>query len=547
MNEPLTSFVIYLQIWSKELQYDIKNIFRYKLKLAAVIFFTFFLISFLSLGFYRIINYIKDTPIVGYALVGRVISMVFLSLFIMLIYSSVITAFSTLFLSRDNNFLIVTPFDWGGVLLGKLIQTTFHASWMSCIVLIPLFGVLQFIFKLNLLSYFIILPGTLLYFFSASSLGLLIVMGIVKLFPARKVRDLLIIGVVVLGTSMYLLFRFLNLEQILRPGQGSIVASYMKYLELPKTPYLPSFWISKIMIAFVNKRPGWLEAFLVLLISVIIMIMIFYFITKKYFYNSWEKVQSEEKKRFFKKSFPRNAILAKDIKSFFRDTGQWTQLALIIAIIILYIVNIYKLPLDFAYLQYLIAFLNIGMLGAVIASVGLRFSFSSISLEGKHFWILLSAPVERKKIMFQKYIENFIPVAAMGIILVVVSNIILNPPSLINILSIVTVIVFSITITSMGIGMGALYPKFNAVNPAEVESSWGAVMYMIYSFFYVGITLVLEAIWIRMYFYLQIRGVPIYYPSVAVVICLLLVVNIIANIIPLKLGMRNLKSIEFHV
>lgn len=544
MAETLNSFLIFLHIWFKELKHDFKNILKYRVKFIATLLFAVIFMSGLFIGFYRIIIYIKDTPMVGTALVGRVIGMIFLSLFIMLIYSSVITAFSTLFLSRDNNFLIVSPFDWGGILLGKLVQTTFYASWMSCIVIIPLFGVLEIIFKLPVFSIFIIIPGIIFYFFTAGAVGLIVVIGVVKIFPARKVRDLLVMGFVVLATSMYIFFRFLNLEQILRPGQESIATSYLRILELPHTPFLPSYWISRMVIEFINNRAGWPGSFLMLSAMGVIFVWLFYIISKKYFYNSWEKIQSEEKKRFYTSKFSRSPVLAKDIKTFFRDTRQWTQFILILALIIIYIVNIYKLPLDLPYLHYLVAFVNIGMIGVVIASIGLRFSFSSISLEGKCFWILLSSPFNRKKILIQKYIENFIPIAVISLILIVVSNLILKPPGLINLLSVVTVFVFSITITSMGIGMGSLYPKFDAVNPAEVESSWGAILYMIYSFFYIGITLAFEAVWVRMYFLNRIRNIPIYYPAVIVIIGILLVLNVLANVVSIKLGLKNLNSVE---
>ncbi|MFC2091954.1 hypothetical protein ACFLTD_04195, partial [Elusimicrobiota bacterium] len=467
------------------------------------------------------------------------------SLFFMIVYSSIITAFSTLFLSRDNNFLFATPLNWGGVLIVKFVQTVFYSSWMSIIILLPLFAVLQLIYRFSLISYAVIVPGLLFYFFNAAALGLILVLGIVKIFPARKMRDLFFMGFIVLGTSLYLLFRFLNLEQILRPGQESIATSYLKILELPKTPFLPSYWISRLIIVVINNRSGWYVPVFMLLSGAVIFVLLYYFFAKKSFYGSWEKVQCEEKKRFYKKKFPKNPIIAKDYYTFFRDTRQWTQVILIIALIVIYIVNIYKLPLDFPYLHYFVAFANIGMVGAVAAAVGLRFSFSSISLEGRYFWLLLASPIDRRKFLMSKYIENIIPILFMSMILVVVSNLILKPPPLIYIMSVSTVLVSSITLTSLGVGMGAMYPKFDAVSPAEIESSWGAILYMIFSFFYVGITLALEAVWVRMYFFNRMKYVSIYYPAVITVLCALLLINILANFIPLKMGLKNLESIEF--
>ncbi|MFC2062283.1 hypothetical protein ACFLUV_07205 [Elusimicrobiota bacterium] len=269
--------------------------------------------------------------------------------------------------------------------------------------------------------------------------------------------------------------------------------------------------------------------------------------SKQFFYTGWEKVQSEEKKRFVSRKFSKNPIIDKDIKTFFRDTRQWAQMLLVCAIIVIYIFNIYKLPLDFPYIHYLIAFLNIGMVGFVIAAIGLRFSFSAISLEGRYLWLLLASPVDMKAVFKQKYFENLIPIQVLALILVILANYILKSPGFLGILSVVTVIALTVGITSLGIGLGAIYPKLDAVNPADIETSWGGIIYMVYSLFYIGLTMALEAVWVRMYFMKHIRGLEIHTPVVIVVILLLVLLNIAVNYIPLKLGIKNLKFIEFTV
>ncbi|MFC2062284.1 hypothetical protein ACFLUV_07210 [Elusimicrobiota bacterium] len=258
MPEIFKSFRLFLSIWFKELKHDSAKLLHSKIKFFLSIGFATFFMMLLFWGFFRVLDYVKSTPIVGMALAGRLVGTVFFALFIMLIYSSIITAFSTLYFSDDNNFLVASPFNWGGILMGKLVQTTYHSSWMSVIVLFPLFLSLGIVFDISLTGYLIMVPGTLLYFLAASAFGAILVIFVVRIFPARKVRDLLILGLVILGTSFYILFRTLNLEQVLRPGQESLAANYLKVFELPRAPYLPSYWISKLAIEFMNKRAGWL-------------------------------------------------------------------------------------------------------------------------------------------------------------------------------------------------------------------------------------------------------------------------------------------------
>ncbi|MDA3792880.1 MAG: hypothetical protein PF545_04390, partial [Elusimicrobia bacterium] len=73
------------------------------------------------------------------------------------------------------------------------------------------------------------------------------------------------------------------------------------------------------------------------------------------------------------------------------------------------------------------------------------------------------------------------------------------------------------------------------------------VIYMVYSFTYIGITLGLEAVWVRMYFMSKMAAGNYYKPAIAAVIIALVVLNAAANIIPLKLGSKSMDNLEYKV
>ena len=66
-------------------------------------------------------------------------------------------------------------------------------------------------------------------------------------------------------------------------------------------------------------------------------------------------------------------IVIKDLKTFFRDTGQWSQLFMLMALVIVYVYNFSVLPIGGVggsfYLQNIIAFFNLALAGFVIASI----------------------------------------------------------------------------------------------------------------------------------------------------------------------------------
>jgi ABC-2 type transport system permease protein len=90
------------------------------------------------------------------------------------------------------------------------------------------------------------------------------------------------------------------------------------------------------------------------------------------------------------------SLLLKDVKTFVRDTTQWSQLLLLLALVVVYLYNFSVLPSNFTfatfYLQNLFSFLNLGLAGFVLAAVAVRFVFTSVSGEGQAFWIIRSSP-----------------------------------------------------------------------------------------------------------------------------------------------------------
>ncbi|NLB35486.1 MAG: hypothetical protein GX817_06715 [Elusimicrobia bacterium] len=499
-------------------------------------------------GIFQVIRYVKEVPIVGNSLVIRLTGIIFITILLLLTYSSVITAFSTLFFAEDNEFIFVSPFHPGGVILGKLIQTSFYASWMSLLVLFPFIVAMGYIYKFPIYSYGVFTLATIFFFLTVAAASMSGVTLLVRIFPARKMRDFLIVGLVIGGTLLYIFFRILNIEQVLRPGQQILAAGYLSLFALPKTPYLPSYWMTKLVASFFSPGAGWMMSFFMLFLFALVFSAVYYFIAIKYFYDGWEKVKSQERKRYLPKgSFPRNPVLAKDFRTFVRDTGQWTQALIILALIVIYIVNIYKMPLDVPYLHYLVAYLNIGMIGFVLSSVGLRFTFSSISLEGRCFWILLSSPLNLRKLFRLKFMENFVPMEILGLTLVLGSNYILKPPLALNIVSTLVVAFMGLTLSLMGASMGCIYPRFDAAAPTEIETSWGGVLYMLASFFYILFLLIAIAVWARADFLSIVRGygpdkVFVFIPALVII-----VLNVSVALISYKRGIRALEEIEFQV
>ena len=83
---------------------------------------------------------------------------------------------------------------------------------------------------------------------------------------------------------------------------------------------------------------------------------------------------------------------------FLRDVSQWSQLLLLLALVLVYLYNFRVLDLDrnpymSGMIKNVYAFVNLAMAGLVMSTVCARFVFPAVSAEGAAFWIIRTAPI----------------------------------------------------------------------------------------------------------------------------------------------------------
>src|ERR1051326_8980201 len=110
-------------------------------------------------GFIRLLWEVKSVQIIGGLLVLKLISMAFLTTFSMLVFSSTLASFSTLFFARDLGLLIQTPLSFRSVFLLKAFETCVFSSWMVVLAILPFLGAYANVYELG--ARFYVLLATL--------------------------------------------------------------------------------------------------------------------------------------------------------------------------------------------------------------------------------------------------------------------------------------------------------------------------------------------------------------------------------------------------
>ncbi len=528
------------------------------------------LVALFWLGIYylirRVLVYFQSVYDLGPSLAYQLLLIILLTFLSMLLFSNLITALSTFFLARDLDLVRSTPVSPTSFYYARLISTTVNSSWMVLLFGLPIFAAYGTVFGSGIAFYLwlaVVLP---LFLIIPASLGVLITHWLVYILPARRIRDILFFIGLFSFIVIYFLFRFSQPERLVEPESFGHFVQFLAAMEAPGSPFLPSSWSAEILAAPLFKKSTDQGFFYALLVSYALFFpLVTSWVSGAVYLTGWSKAQESRQGRrkyeivesalhWLTRPFPPllRALMVKDIKAFLRDSTQWSQLFLLIALIVVYLYNFKVLPLDrsplpTATLKTVVAFANLALAGFVLSAVAVRFAFPAVSLEGKAFWILQTAPISLRTLIWSKLWLNLVPLLILGEVLVFLSNLLLQVPHWMMILSLATVFLMTFGIVAICVGVGAIYPKFTFDHAAEIPTSFGGAICMIVSIAFIGIAVTIEAWPIYL---LAMRGlssgrsaVPelwVIAPSLLGVIT----VTLIAVLIPVRLGLKSLERLK---
>jgi len=512
---------------------------------------------------YRILKYFRGVEELGPLLAGKLLGLVLLSFISILVLSNVITALSSFFLAKDLDLLISAPVDWLRIYLAKLTETLLHSSWMVALMAVPIFAAFGVIYGGGVLF----VPYAVLAFVPMLVLpavvGSALTLVLVNLFPARRTRDLLSLVAIFAAGGVILLFRIIRPERLASPEGFRNLLDFLTVLRTPTSPFLPSEWTTKAIMSFLLGHPDPLPLAL-LWTTAAGFVTIGAWLHRELFASGFTKAQ-EGAERFVRGGLwawsvgvllsglpvAKREFVLKDIKLFFRDASQWSQLILLAVLVVVYLFNIKALPLHrgeevgFFYTT-LVSFLNLGLAGFVLASIAARFIFPAVSLEGRHMWLLRSSPLDLRALLWSKYWVGTLPLLVLALLLTGLTNVLLQVGPFMMVMGLVTICGLTFAMAAMALGFGALYPQFETENAAQIPTSFGGLVYMMATVALLGA--VIFALWQAVYVYVRAvyQRVPvvvdagmIFWFAVAAGIC------VVATVVPLRVGLRRMETFEF--
>jgi ABC-2 type transport system permease protein len=517
-------------------------------------------------GFY-FLQYEAKLPITG-EIIGLLIDLMFLALGVLLVFSTGLILYGSLFASGETAFLLSRPLaddqvfaykfqgavafsSWAFLLLGGPVLIAYGlvsaAPWHFYVVFLPLFFL-----------GFVLLPG---------SLGAILCLLIVNLVPRRR-RQLL--WAVLLLLAALLGLWLWSLVQEARPSAAGLVGRETANRLLGRFSFargvlLPTHWVARGLRASGKGSVGESLYYLSLVWSNGLVLYLGAAWTARRLYRRGFNLKATGgsiKRRpggawldraleavLFLLNPRTRLLIVKDFRTFRRDPQQWAQVLIFTGLMLLYLVNIRRIFLHDITWNYQngISLLNLCAIALLLCTYTGRFVYPLLSLEGRKFWVLGLLPLQREQLLWGKF--GFATAGSLLIAgpLVVLSDLMLEMPPAAVCLHALTVLVLAAGLSGLSVGLGAAMPNFRESDPSKIAVGFGGTLNLV-----AGLGLLLLCVGLlAVPWHLQAAraesspAIDVSWWLVGGSVALGLAVGAAAVALPLRLGIRALRSMEF--
>ena len=520
--------------------------------------FAFWAVIFAVL--FRLLRYFRGVPEIGVLLAGKLLGLILVGFFSILLLSNIITALSSFFLARDLDLLVGAPVDWLKLYCAKLLETLINSSWMVVLMAVPMLAAYGVVYRGGWAFPMVAVATFVPLLVIPTVLGSAITLLLVNAFPARRTRDILSVIAVLAAGGIVILARVIRPERLARPEGFRSLVEFVTLLRTPTSPLLPSEWAQKGIMSWLEGTPDALPFYL-LWSTALAAIVLGALLHRSLFAKGFSKAQ-ESSQRFARTTIfgrvgraaltpfgvLRRELVMKELRVFFRDTTQWSQLILLAVLVVVYVFNIKFLPLRgdgmTRFLINVVPFLNLSLAGFVLASIAARFIFPAVSLEGRTFWLLKSSPMSMRDLLWSKFWVGTLPLLVLALIIVGVTNYLLQVGEFIMWVSTFSIALMTLAIAGLAIGFGTAYPQFETENAAQIPTSFGGLLFMMASIAIIGGVVVLEARPVYSYLSAQAFKTAADPTEMVVGFGLAAVLCVVATLLPISIALRKLSAVE---
>lgn len=527
-----------------------------------VIFISCFVIFFetgLCWLFVDSFNFLDSFGGMGAMIISRLFAFFFLGMGIMLSLSSIVTTYATIFRSEEIPFLLTNPFSMTEIITYKFLESTKLSSWAFFFIIIPFVGSYAWHQQLSPTFALWTVLFSIPFLFVCSGIGTIIIFLFMRFFPSKTIIRT-VIGLSGIIACVLLLFFFHKAESVTSEVNFKITR-IVPGLKLASNALLPSWWISEGIVAL--TRGNWTRGFMLLgtLLSTAAVLFITIDLLGQFiFYDCWQMIGARHNEgqrslvilkrlngilRFIPNDV--RGMIIKDIRIFFRDPMQWSQALVFFGLLGIYFANLrsfnYQEILPAQWLN-TISFINVFSVSAVMTSLGSRFVYPQLSLEGHGFWLIGLSPATTKRIILTKFFTSLTALLTASVSLILLSSSMLNSPYAIKVTAVSLACAISFAISALSTGLGAIFLDLDERNPAAIVSGFGGTLNLVLCLCFMLAAIMPPALIFHVDSMIHFPANE--FTNLMIVSCAwLIIITVLSTVIPLRIGINAMNRRDF--
>jgi ABC-2 type transport system permease protein len=444
-------------------------------------------------------------------MIGAVFGAFFAALMFMLIFSSGIILYSSLFCSREAAFLLTTPARVERVFLHKFQEALILSSWGFVLLGSPILLAYGVVMEAPWYYYGMLLPYLLAFIYIPVAFGAMICLTVVRRIPDSRLTVLILGGVMLVLGVVWIVWLLLS------DPKGDLLTStwfreLLNRMQFSERRLLPSWWLSSGLLSAAEGT--WSESilFLTLLVSnALLFRQLALWMASRMYRAAYSGLSGKALWRRRPRPIrfdrllagglrflpvPMRVMTVKDLRLFRRDPLQWSQCFIFFALLALYFFNIHRFTYHGDYIGWMnmVSFLNLAVVGLLLSTFTTRFVFPMISLESRRFWVLGLLPVRRETILWGKFLfaagGSIIPVCS----LVFLSDAMLSVSTAVIVSHQMTCLVLCLGLSGIAVGLGARFPNLREQSPSRIAAGFGGTLNLVISTLYILLVVLMTAL-----------------------------------------------------
>jgi len=304
---------------------------------------------------------------------------------------------------------------------------------------------------------------------------------------------------------------FLRLLQPEKFGNPDIIDNVLEYIKGLSTPffkYFPFEWLSKSLVSLSeNSRSGFFTFLFATILLTGILYLFLWLLQRKFYFPLFDKINRGSfggKRKKWERGIIKGdygILFRKEVKSFLRTPEQWSQLLVIGAIIIVFVMNMKVIPLPSGQIKNIIGYMNIGMAAFIITGLNSRFTFTSMPMENPGISHIFASPFDKNKILKFKIIFYLVPMFIISFGLFFAGEIILKLDQITKLSGILYLTPVVTLITLLAFYFSLQLKGSRQLSPQHLITTREGISFMLWSLVYIVLSLIFMIRPLFLYFY----------------------------------------------